>query len=316
MFHDPEFLAFRGVEVPAPLYRVRFSSNALGWHHETAADTVDVEVYEGWLSCANEDELAVANGAPQALDLVSSVPSTQPDCNRHSHSHSHGHSHGEEHYHGTRHEVEANAVLEDTNPEYPGEKLVEALISALTANAVVDKSALANVLEKVDVLASGALQQPEAIGPKLVAKAWVDDKFKQALLHDAASALHAAFGFDATNATAPTKLIVVANERDTHNLVVCTLCSCYPLTILGLSPAWYKDVRFRARAVRTPRSLLAEFGTELAKDTQLRVHDSTADCRYLVLPARPDGTEGWTEDELAKLVTRDSMIGVRVPNVL
>lgn len=97
---------------------------------------------------------------------------------------------------------------------------------------------------------------------------------------------------DATNATAPTKLIVVANQADTHNLVVCTLCSCYPLSILGLSPSWYKDVKYRARCVRAPRALLAEFGTTLPETTAVRVHDSTADCRYLVLPERPSGTEG------------------------
>ena len=98
-----------------------------------------------------------------------------------------------------------------------------------------------------------------------------------------------------------------------HNLVVCTLCSCYPPSILGLSPSWYKDVRFRARAVRAPRALLAEFGTELPAATAVRVHDSTADCRYVVLPERPRGTEGWSEAELAALVTRDSMIGVSLP---
>ncbi len=106
---------------------------------------------------------------------------------------------------------------------------------------------------------------------------------------------------------------MVANAERTHNLVVCTLCSCYPLSILGLSPSWYKDVRFRARAVRAPRALLAEFGTELPAATAVRVHDSTADCRYVVLPERPRGTEGWSEAELAALVTRDSMIGVSLP---
>ena len=102
---------------------------------------------------------------------------------------------------------------------------------------------------------------------------------------------------------------------DTHNLVVCTLCSCYPLSILGLSPSWYKDIKYRARCVRAPRACLAEFSTALPEATAVRVHDSTADCRYVVLPERPSGTEGWSEAELAALVTRDSMIGVTLPTV-
>ena len=97
---------------------------------------------------------------------------------------------------------------------------------------------------------------------------------------------------------------------------MCTLCSCYPLSMLGLSPAWYKDVRYRARAVRAPRALLAEFGVALPPSTAVRVHDSTADCRYLVLPERPHGTDGWNEAQLAALVTRDSLIGVAVPGVV
>ena len=152
-----------------------------------------------------------------------------------------------------------------------------------------------------------------ALGPRLVARAWVDDGFRAALLADVQAALAATRGVDATNATAPTKLIVVPTAPGTHNLVVCTLCSCYPLSILGLSPGWYKDVRCRARAARAPRALLREFGTELADATAVVVHDSTADCRYVVLPERPAGTEGWSEAALAELVTRDAMIGVALP---
>lgn len=156
---------------------------------------------------------------------------------------------------------------------------------------------------------------PSALGPRIVARAWVDGGFRAALLEDAQRALAEWMGVDATNATAPTKLIVVANKAGVHNLVVCTLCSCYPLSILGLSPSWYKDVRYRARCVRAPRALLAEFGTALPEATAVCVHDSTADCRYVVLPERPIGTEGWSEAELVALVTRDSMIGVSLPTV-
>jgi len=110
-----------------------------------------------------------------------------------------------------------------------------------------------------------------------------------------------------------TLLVVVENTDDVHNLFVCTLCSCYPRTVLGLPPDWYKAQEYRKRVVREPRTVLAEFGVSMADDIELRVHDSTADMRYMVLPKRPDGTEGWSEEDLAKLVTRDSMIGVGLP---
>jgi nitrile hydratase len=111
----------------------------------------------------------------------------------------------------------------------------------------------------------------------------------------------------------PLKLLVVENTRDTHNMIVCTLCSCYPRDLLGLPPDWYKTRAYRSRAVIEPRKVLREFGVELSDATQLRVHDSTADMRYMVLPARPEGTEGMTEEALAALVTRDSMIGTGLP---
>jgi nitrile hydratase len=126
-----------------------------------------------------------------------------------------------------------------------------------------------------------------ALGAKVVARAWVDEGFKKRLLEDGS----------------------------VHNLVVCTLCSCYPRPILGLPPDWYKSPSYRSRAVRWPRVVLAEFGTVLAEGVSVHVHDSTADMRYLVMPMRPAGTEGWSEEQLAELVTRDTMIGVTVPRV-
>lgn len=133
------------------------------------------------------------------------------------------------------------------------------------------------------------------------------------LQEDASGAVEE-LGISATNSTTKTKLKVVESSSSVHNLVVCTLCSCYPLSILGLSPPWYKSRSYRARAVREPRKMLADsFGLELPTETKVRVHDSTADLRYIVLPARPAGTEGWPEDKLARLVTRDSLIGVGVP---
>ncbi|MFT5741921.1 MAG: nitrile hydratase, partial [Gammaproteobacteria bacterium] len=155
----------------------------------------------------------------------------------------------------------------------------------------------------------------EHIGPKrgahVVAKAWCDADFKQRLLADAPATIDE-FGY-LGNATAHLK--VVENSESVHNLVVCTLCSCYPFSILGIAPAWYKAAAYRSRAVREPRSVLSEFGIEIGDDIEVRVWDSTAELRYLVLPQRPPGTEAMDETELAQLVTRNSMIGTDLPNI-
>ncbi len=147
-----------------------------------------------------------------------------------------------------------------------------------------------------------------ANGAAVVARAWVDPDFKARLLQDA-SAASREMGFD----IGPLHLIAVENTKEIHNLIVCTLCSCYPRNLLGLPPDWYKTRAYRSRAVREPRKVLEEFGLTLPKETQIRVHDSTADMRYIVLPARPDGTDNLSEADLAALVTRDSMIGTGLP---
>jgi nitrile hydratase alpha subunit len=144
-----------------------------------------------------------------------------------------------------------------------------------------------------------------AQGARVVARAWSDPAYKARLLADGSAAVRE-LGID----MATTHLLVVENRPGLHNLVVCTLCSCYPRMLLGLPPDWYKSRAYRSRAVREPRAVLEEFGTRLPGEVELRVHDSTADMRYLVLPERPAGTEGWSEERLAALVTRDSMIGV------
>lgn len=143
-----------------------------------------------------------------------------------------------------------------------------------------------------------------ANGAAVVARAWSDPAYKSRLLEDA-SAASREMGFD----IGALNLIAVENTKDTHNLIVCTLCSCYPRNLLGLPPDWYKTRAYRSRAVKEPRKVLEEFGVTLPHDTTIRVHDSTADMRYIVLPTRPDGTENMDEASLAKLVTRDSMIG-------
>jgi nitrile hydratase len=147
-----------------------------------------------------------------------------------------------------------------------------------------------------------------ANGAAVVARAWIDPAFKARLLADA-SAASREMGFD----IGPLHLIAVENTAQAHNLIVCTLCSCYPRNLLGLPPDWYKTREYRSRAVREPRAVLREFGLDLADDVTVRVHDSTADMRYIVLPARPKGTEGLDEAQLASLVTRDSMIGTGLP---
>ena len=162
----------------------------------------------------------------------------------------------------------------------------------------------AEIAAQIDLMDS----RSPANGAAVVARAWSDPDFRSRLLQDAAEASRE-MGFD----IGPLRLIAVENTPDTHNLIVCTLCSCYPRNLLGLPPDWYKSRAYRSRCVKEPRKVLAEFGTDLPDDVEVRVHDSTADLRYLVLPQRPAGTEGWSAAQLEALVTRDCMIGVTLP---
>ena len=176
---------------------------------------------------------------------------------------------------------------------------VRALESILVNKGLVDPAAL-NVL--IDTYEN-------KIGPKngarVVAKSWVDPEFRARLQDDASSAI-ADLGYVGRQGE---HMVAVENTPEQHNMVVCTLCSCYPWPVLGIPPAWYKSDAYRARAVREPRAVLSEFGVSLLPDQKIRVWDSTAEIRYLVIPMRPEGSEGMSEDELAALVTRDSMIG-------
>lgn len=171
------------------------------------------------------------------------------------------------------------------------------------------------MIEKGHITSAEVARQIDAMdarnpanGAAVVARAWVDPAFKEHLLKDASVASRD-MGFD----IGPLNLIAVENTGQVHNLIVCTLCSCYPRNLLGLPPDWYKTRAYRSRAVIEPRSVLREFGLDLSDDIQVRVHDSTADMRYIVLPARPDRTDGMDEAALAKLVTRDSIIGTGLP---
>jgi len=143
-------------------------------------------------------------------------------------------------------------------------------------------------------------------GAKIVARAWTDPAYKERLIENGGEALREA-GFDIT----PYEFTVMENTDNIHNVIVCTLCSCYPRSLLGMSPAWYKSLSYRSRVVREPRKVLAEFGVNLNDDVDVRVHDSTAELRYMVLPQRPAGTDDWSEEKLAALVTRDSLIGTQ-----
>jgi nitrile hydratase len=148
-------------------------------------------------------------------------------------------------------------------------------------------------------------------GAKVVARAWVDERYRERLLSTAANDAIAELGFGGAEGD---NMVVVANTPAVHNMIVCTLCSCYPWPVLGLPPSWYKSSPYRARAVSEPRAVLREFGLELGDEVEIRVWDSSAEVRYLVLPMRPTGTDGWSEKELAAIVTRDCMIGTAMPS--
>ena len=182
---------------------------------------------------------------------------------------------------------------------------VQALETLLIKKGLIDAESIDEIIDTYE----------NKIGPRngasVVAKAWVDFDFREALLRDATATV-AALGFYGRQGE---HIVVLENTETTHNMVVCTLCSCYPWPLLGIPPAWYKSDAYRARAVREPRKVLSEFGVHLAEDKIVRVWDSPAEIRYLVIPERPANTEGWSEDHLMKIVTRDSMIGTGLVEV-
>jgi nitrile hydratase subunit alpha len=180
---------------------------------------------------------------------------------------------------------------------------VRALETILTEKGYVDPVALDHIIENVETKIG------PHIGARIVARAWVDPEFKRRLLADATAAVKGEAGFDPVS----DHLVAVENTSDVHNVVVCTLCSCYPWAVLGLPPVWYKSAPYRSRLVIDPRGVLAEFGVALMPETGIRIWDSTAETRFLVVPMRPEGTDGWSEEQLARLITRDSMVGTGLP---
>ena len=205
-----------------------------------------------------------------------------------------GRDHGHHHPHPG-----ARPDADDTPTYYQVMEI--AVRELLIEKGVLTADAVRREVEKMDA-------RSPAQGARVVARAWRDPAFKAKLLELGNDAL-VELGLE----RGPCKLVVVENTADVHNVVVCTLCSCYPRWLLGLPPDWYKSRTYRSRTVREPRAVLREFGLELRDDVTVRVHDSTADMRYLVLPSRPAGTDGWSEERLASIVTRDCMIGVAVP---
>ena len=192
----------------------------------------------------------------------------------------------------------------DAGPMTPYEVLEEALRSLLIEKGVLTEAEIAQQMDAMD-------SRSPALGAKVIARAWTDPAFKARLLADCRAAL-AGMAIDIGQVA---EFKVIENTPAVHNVVVCTLCSCYPKMLLGIPPAWYKSLAYRSRTVMDPRGVLAEFGLKIPDAREVRVHDSTADLRYIVLPERPGGTEGWSEDALAKLVSRDCMIGTATPQL-
>lgn len=220
------------------------------------------------------------------------------DDHDHHQDHEHTHEHdGQPHRHPPQRD-------HDADPASPYEVLEQAIRELLIEKGVLTAE---EIYAQVDLMDS----RTPALGAKVVARAWVDPAYKARLLADTRAAL-AELGIDIGTLA---DFRTVENTADVHNVIVCTLCSCYPKLLLGIPPAWYKSLAYRSRVVIDPRGVLKEFGLEIPDNVEVRVHDSTADLRYFVLPRRPEGTEGWSEEQLAEIVTRDCMIGTAVPVV-
>ena len=207
----------------------------------------------------------------------------------HDDPHAHTHDHGHEHPH---------APIEADGAQGYYQHLTEATRSLLIEKGLFSADAMRAMIEKID-------ERSPALGARIVARAWTDPAFRERLLARGKQTIKEEMDIDPVVAD----IVVVENTAAVHNVVVCTLCSCYPVFILGRPPDWYKSYAYRSRAVRDPRGVLRDFGTEIAPNREVRVHDSTADMRYLVLPMQPEGTEGWPEEKLAEIVTRDTMVG-------
>ncbi|CAK9039784.1 unnamed protein product [Durusdinium trenchii] len=330
---DPVFFIFcseLGVQVPAEIcYTVKFALADISPGHLESPNppkgSIRVEVFESWLQQDDQGEKELqtleakssksSSKGPKRRSLKQSLKTlTQEMHDLHSELVSQRRQNkslpAAKHSHLQRSEVE-QAAIDKEGAETPGQRLTEALIEVLTSSGIMGKAALSKAMEVIDSLG----MQP--LGPRIVARAWSDEEFKRQLLDNANEAIQS---LDSLNLEkdrfSHVKVKVVESTDAVHNLVVCTLCSCYPVSLLGLSPSWYKSQEYRLHAVERPRELLKEsFGLEIPPKVEIRVFDSNSDLRFFVLPRRPSNTEGWSEEELMNLVTRDSMIGVAMPTV-
>lgn len=327
-FEDPFLLAFRGHGPKQPLYAVMFQMKDV-FPLAGEQDSMELEIYQDWLVPAIDehahehvDEHAHGHGHGHVHE---------EHCD-HGHGHEHGHAHGHDHAehadhseghahadahgdhdHGHTHlprdQVEQTAVDKEGLVS-PGQVLGQALLVILDRKGIVPAASLTLCIQNMEA------KHARMFGADLVVRAWKDPAFKARLLADApAAALE--LGIVTSNPNAPTVLRVNANSATEHHVVVCTLCSCYPFPLLGFSPSWYKSRNYRARVIYEPRKVLEEFGLILPAEKKIVVHDSTADCRYMVVPEPPsyltaEMIQEMSEEDLRKVVTRDSMIGVAV----
>jgi len=295
VYTNPELAAFHCLSANQPMYRVRFNQMDV-WPQYSGekSDTIDVEVFQHWLE---------APTTPTKIHSHKCGDDNHPHHHKESHhSHheheEHGHDHGD-HQHEERAIVEQNAVDKEGDAS-PFETLANAVVSLLIEKKFMTEDQIRQKIENFDEID----QMEVSYGAKLVAKAWKDPEFKKLLLKDPVAAARSQ-DIDPGHI----QLIAVENTEDVHNVIVCTLCSCYPRKLLGRPPDWYKSRSYRARAVIEPRKVLQEFGTIIPPQTKIRVHDSTADIRYFVVPEQPQETKDWSEEQLQKLLTRDSLIG-------
>mmetsp|Transcript_4645 Transcript_4645/g.16346 ORF Transcript_4645/g.16346 Transcript_4645/m.16346 type:complete len:472 (+) Transcript_4645:14-1429(+) len=309
-FGNPEELAYAAAGLPGvgrgtkcPLYRVTVRQSDI-WSkydgHED--DTLEVEIYEHWLVPEDEALPSPDEGGEECDDRYIDPREAHEQLHEKGIAHGHGHSHdGDEehdHVHEARVIVEKNAV-EKEGQARPAQRLCEALVKALIGKGIFTAQELQERIEKTQMAGVSSM------GARLVAHCWADEEFKKKLVQDGRHMM-AFLGLESLN----NEMIVVENTPAVHNVLVCTLCSCYPRQLLGLPPGWYKSRSYRERVCKFPRAVLRDFGVDLPSSTAIRVHDSNADMRYIVIPARPSGTEGWSEEQLAAIITRDAMVGV------
>ena len=288
---NPEYFAYDNTDSTAhrqPLYRVRFNQKSIWDHYEgDDDDTIDVEIFQHWLM-------------PTSQSCSSIEEEEHKDEVHHEHDAGHQHKdHNHDHIHEARAIIEQTAINREGIP-LPCQHLGESLVSALIDKNIISHEELRKQIE------SNQMSGVEQYGAKIVVEAWLNSEFKERLLKDGTNTIAEFLKLDKSE----NDVVVVENTDRIHNLIVCTLCSCYPRQLLGIPPGWYKSRSYRVRAPRNPRSILKEFGTILPNDMKIRVHDSTSELRYLVIPRRPANTEHWSREQLISIVTRDSMIGV------